>query len=116
MRWWMLYRVERTGSFHFTIVDLRSISDRSPCSHFLTITPGPHLMSDIILTSPILRDPSEAAPPGAAPNETYEFGFDPSSDPELAMVRQFCNPFHAIDAKSIGRRFVCQRRKSKRAN
>jgi hypothetical protein len=44
-------------------------------------------MSDIILTSPILRDPSEAAPPGAAPNESFEFGFDPSLDPELAMVR-----------------------------
>jgi len=43
-------------------------------------------MSDIILTSPILRDPNEAVPPGAAPNETFEFGFDPSSDPELAMV------------------------------
>lgn len=72
-------------------------------------------MSDIILTSPILRDPSEAAPPGAAPNESFEFGFDPSSDPELAMVRQFCHPIHVIDAKSV-RRFVCQRRKSKRAN
>ena len=73
-------------------------------------------MSDIILTSPILRDPSEAAPPGAAPNETFEFGFDPSSDPELAMVSQFCHPIHAIDAKSIGRPFVCQRRKSKHDN
>ena len=46
-------------------------------------------MSDIIITSPILRDPSEAAPPGAAPNEGFEFGFDPSLDPELAMVRLF---------------------------
>ena len=51
-------------------------------------------MSDIIITSPILRDPSEAAPPGAAPNESFEFGFDPSLDPELAMVRlnRICHP------------------------
>jgi hypothetical protein len=47
-------------------------------------------MSDVLITSPILRDPSEAPAPGA--EETgggggFEFGFDPSLDPELALVR-----------------------------
>jgi hypothetical protein len=45
-------------------------------------------MSDILLTSPILRDPSEAGPGGAEDGgNAFEFGFDPSLDPELAMVR-----------------------------
>lgn len=72
--------------FRSAIMSLGAVSDQFLHSHFLTIVPGSHLMSDIILTSPVLRDPSEAAPPGAAPNEGFEFGFDPSLDPELAMV------------------------------
>lgn len=61
-------------------------------SHFVTIPPGARLMSDVLLMSPILRDPSEA---GASGGEEaaggggggFEFGFDPSLDPELALVR-----------------------------
>jgi 26S proteasome regulatory subunit N10 len=75
-------------------------------SHFLIITPGSHLMSDILLMSPILRDPSDTgAPggldaagdiipgvtgsggPGGAGGSAFEFGFDPNLDPELALVR-----------------------------
>ena len=47
----------------------------------------------MILTSPILagdRGISEEAmgdAPGAAPGANFEFGVDPSLDPELAMVR-----------------------------
>lgn len=44
-------------------------------------------MSDILLTSPILRDPSEAGASGTDEGgNAFEFGFDPSLDPELAMV------------------------------
>lgn len=61
-------------------------------SHFLIIAPGSHLMSDILLSSPILRDPSEAGVPGgdeaggSGGGNAFEFGFDPSLDPELALA------------------------------
>jgi len=66
--------------------------------HYLAVPPGPHLLSSVILNSPILASdrgvPDElAAVPGAvgAPSgggtSQFEFGVDPSLDPELAMVR-----------------------------
>jgi 26S proteasome regulatory subunit N10 len=58
----------------------------STCSHFLIIPPGPHLMSDLIRTSPILRDPEAAGADGQEGGGGFEFGFDPSLDPELALV------------------------------
>lgn len=64
------------------------------CSrHYVAVPPGPHLLSDIILSSPILAGdggiPEEAmgdAAPAAGGGQ-FEFGVDPSLDPELAMVR-----------------------------
>jgi hypothetical protein len=64
-------------------------------SHFVTIPPGPDILSDIILSSPILREDlpgggaeGEASGSGtAAANNSFEFGIDPSLDPELAMAR-----------------------------
>ena len=68
------------------------------CSHYLSVPPGTHLLSDMVLTSPILAGdrgiPEEllaeagagAGGAGAAAGG-YEFGVDPSLDPELAMVR-----------------------------
>ncbi|KAG8824943.1 hypothetical protein FRC18_010415 [Serendipita sp. 400] len=61
-------------------------------SHFLLVPASSHLMSDILLTSPVLRDPSEAGAGGSGDAEMggggggFEFGFDPSLDPELAMA------------------------------
>jgi len=63
-------------------------------------------MSDALIMSPILRDPSDTGAPGGLdaagdiiPGGTgaggsggggaFEFGFDPSLDPELALVRFF---------------------------
>lgn len=64
--------------------------------HYIAIPPGIHLLSDIVLTSPVLAGdrgiPEEAmgvpAPGGTAPaaGNDFEFGVDPSLDPELAMV------------------------------
>src|SRR5258707_11934734 len=69
--------------------------------HYLAVPPGPHLLSSMILNSPILAGdrniPDElaaagpsgvggAAAGGAGPSQ-FEFGVDPSLDPELAMVR-----------------------------
>ena len=56
-------------------------------SHLVTIPPGT-LLSDALMNSPIIigEDGSGAVPglPGASGE--FEFGFDPSTDPELAMV------------------------------
>ncbi|OSD01983.1 hypothetical protein PYCCODRAFT_1435975 [Trametes coccinea BRFM310] len=63
--------------------------------HYLAVPPGPHLLSDIILNSPILAGdrgiPEEAMgdiASGAAAGGAggFEFGVDPSLDPELAMA------------------------------
>jgi len=65
-------------------------------SHFVTISPGARLLSDVIVSSPILAEDgvpipgeldgiaAEAGGSGAGTN--FEFGVDPSSDPELAMA------------------------------
>lgn len=67
--------------------------------HLVTIPPGPQLLSDVLISSPILSaDRSASIPeelmPGAGgdaagPSNSgtgFEFGVDPSIDPELAMV------------------------------
>lgn len=50
--------------------------------HLVTVPPGP-LLSDALISSPILQGED-----GAAPGMEYasEYGFDPNSDPELALV------------------------------
>lgn len=69
--------------------------------HYLAVPPGPHLLSSMILNSPILASdrgiPDELAATvpggvggaagGGAGTSQFEFGVDPSLDPELAMVR-----------------------------
>ncbi|KAI0751697.1 hypothetical protein C8Q80DRAFT_1099671 [Daedaleopsis nitida] len=73
-----------------TFVQQVSSSDNS---HYLSIPPGPHLLSDIILNSPILAE--DRGIPEAAMGDAggsggggggFEFGVDPSLDPELAMA------------------------------
>jgi len=57
-------------------------------SHVLTVPVGPKLISDVLLSSPILSDGEvpmgDAAGPGA--NAGFEFGIDPAADPELALA------------------------------
>lgn len=64
-------------------------------SHLVSVPPGPHLLSDLILSSPILSEdrgiPPEAIAGAAGPStaggaNNFEFGVDPTLDPELAMV------------------------------
>ncbi|KAJ3272833.1 hypothetical protein HK104_004385 [Borealophlyctis nickersoniae] len=54
-------------------------------SHLVTIPPGPHILSDILLTSPIVAG-EDGAPPGFASGSGFEFGVDPNMDPELALA------------------------------
>src|SRR5712672_3127696 len=73
-------------------------SSSSFSRHYLAVPPGPHLLSSAILNSAILAGdrgiPDElAAVPGAVGAggsggaSQFEFGVDPTLDPELAMVR-----------------------------
>jgi 26S proteasome regulatory subunit N10 len=63
-------------------------------SHLVTIPPGPHLLSDRLLATPIMgetgsSDGAIGTGEGAAGGEGsggFEFGFDPNLDPELAMA------------------------------
>ena len=66
-------------------------------SHLAIIPPGPHLLSDALVTTPILSGDGAGAAAGdmggvggeAGPAEgqgSFEFGVDPSMDPELALA------------------------------
>jgi 26S proteasome regulatory subunit N10 len=68
--------------------------------HYLAVPPGPHtLLSSVILNSPILASdrgvpdelataiPGGVGAPSAGGTSQFEFGVDPSLEPELAMVR-----------------------------
>lgn len=72
-------------------IDAINSSDNS---HLATIPPGPHLLSDLLVTTPILGE-GGSAPSGGSGNEGagagdssggFEFGVDPSLDPELALA------------------------------
>ncbi|KAL1722732.1 hypothetical protein EV715DRAFT_247400 [Schizophyllum commune] len=80
------------GSF----VDAVSSGDNS---HLVTVPPGAHLLSDALISSPILSADRSAGIPeelggsggggggdAAAGGGDFEFGVDPSIDPELAMA------------------------------
>lgn len=63
-------------------------------SHLEIVPPGPNLLSDSIVASPILAGEGGGAAPngagagsdGGAGGENFEFGVDPNLDPELALV------------------------------
>ncbi|KAI9651020.1 proteasome regulatory particle base subunit rpn10 [Ciborinia camelliae] len=61
-------------------------------SHLAIIPPGPGLLSDQLITSPILNGDGAAGGPGMGGPEAggdssaFEFGIDPSVDPELALA------------------------------
>lgn len=58
----------------------------------MSVPAGPHLLSDVIVSSPILAVDGGSGGDGDVPGVSggggndFEFGVDPSLDPELAMV------------------------------
>ncbi|KAI8804060.1 hypothetical protein BJ742DRAFT_826291 [Cladochytrium replicatum] len=54
-------------------------------SHLVTIPPGPHILSDVLISSPIISG-EDGAPPGFAAGGGFEFGVDPTLDPDLALA------------------------------
>lgn len=66
-------------------------TNSSENSHFLSVEPGPHLLSERIMQSPIARgeasgDDESGSGGGGGGGQADEFGVDPNLDPELAMV------------------------------
>jgi 26S proteasome regulatory subunit N10 len=57
--------------------------DSNENSHLLAVPPGPHVLSDLLLSSRIIQEEGGAVIANPA---SFEFGVDPSLDPELAMV------------------------------
>ena len=60
-------------------------------SHIAIIHPGPGLLSDQLVTSPILNGDGSSGGAGAGGEgggggEAFEYGVDPSVDPELALA------------------------------
>lgn len=61
--------------------------NNSDNSHLVTIPPGPHLLSDMLISTPIIAgEEGSAGNFGASSGGDFEFGIDPSLDPELALV------------------------------
>jgi len=61
--------------------------NNSDNSHLVTIPPGPHILSDVLMTSPIVIDEDGTVPSGfGGGNNDFEFGVDPNIDPELALA------------------------------
>ncbi|GAA6029644.1 hypothetical protein JCM8097_000982 [Rhodosporidiobolus ruineniae] len=67
------------------LVEAASSSDNS---HFLSVEPGPHLLSERIAQSPIVRGEGAGGDDemGGGGGQADEFGVDPNLDPELAMA------------------------------
>jgi len=65
--------------------------NNSDNSHLITIPPGPHILSDILVTSPIITGDGGGMPTtsgGGAGSSTgdFNYGVDPNMDPELALA------------------------------
>ncbi|KAG0274086.1 26S proteasome non-ATPase regulatory subunit 4, partial [Linnemannia exigua] len=55
--------------------------------NLVTVPPGPHLLSDILVSSAIVAGEDGAAPAFVSSGGgSYEFGVDPNLDPELALA------------------------------
>ena len=61
------------------------ISDSYEASHLVSVPPGPHVLSDVLISSPLLGEGADGAG-GFSSGGGFEFGVDPSLDPELALV------------------------------
>lgn len=76
--------------FGFLTKSLMPISATRTNSHLLTIAASARLLSDQIISSPILMESDGAGPSAsgeaAGSSGQFEFGVDPSMDPELAMA------------------------------
>lgn len=95
----LLQRVRRGVMVSYTNIRLVYSVSFSLFSNLVTIPPGPHLLSDLLATSPILageggagmaqgmdQDGDFGAAAGGGGGAGGDFGIDTNMDPELAMV------------------------------
>lgn len=74
-------------------------------SHLVTVPPGPSL-ADALLSSPILA--GEGGTMMGLGASDFEFGVDPSADPELALViYKFISGIIALKNESINVKVKC---------
>ncbi|KAL0563475.1 proteasome regulatory particle base subunit rpn10, partial [Marasmius crinis-equi] len=95
---WRLRVVARIREFFFGSL-VWAGANLGFCRHLVTVSAGNTLISDVLISSPILAEDRSASipaelggtgggggPSGSGSNvEQFEFGVDPSLDPELAM-------------------------------
>jgi hypothetical protein len=59
-------------------------------SHYIEVPAGPHLLSDVLLSSALVAGEAGVGAAmqgmGGAGGGGFEFGFDPNADPELALA------------------------------
>lgn len=65
---------------------VNAVNNKEGSSHLVTIPPGPHILSDILLTSPIVMGADGISAGGSGGAGGFEFGVDPALDPELALA------------------------------
>jgi len=67
------------------LTKLLNAANSSDTSHLLEIGVGPKLLSDVLLSSPVITPEGEAPIPGSS-GEGFSLGVDPNEDPELALA------------------------------
>lgn len=55
-------------------------------SHLVHVPPGPHLLSDLVMSSPIMGDGAASSGMGGGGGGGGDAGFDENADPEMAMA------------------------------
>ncbi|KAI8335690.1 hypothetical protein BC941DRAFT_377322 [Chlamydoabsidia padenii] len=60
--------------------------NNSDNSHLVSIPPGPHLLSDMLMSTPIIAGEDGASGNFSSGGGDFEFGIDPNLDPELALA------------------------------
>jgi len=73
---------------HEKLAKLMEVMGNAETCTFLEHQPGERLLADVLLSSPICMGEAAVGGSGApaAANPAFEFGVDPSTDPELAMA------------------------------
>ncbi|CAG8675446.1 10465_t:CDS:2, partial [Funneliformis caledonium] len=78
---------ENTAKLEAFISAVNSGDNRQIFCHLVSIPPGPHILSEILISSPIIAG-EDGVPAGfaAGGGGNFEFGVDPYLEPELALA------------------------------
>lgn len=85
----ILFGESEGSETHQKLVKFNEIVKSGEGSHLVTIPAGVGLLSDQLVSSPIMQGEGAASGAGAggeAGGDFGEFGFDPNNDPELALA------------------------------